>query len=275
MVSVQIIFLERRDSLLSVIEKVSFRGDKPWNEDRLVVDGGYYVVIDGSTPENPSLFKGYNSSGEWIADKFREFLSLSSNNELDFRMKCIEFINYTFEIFRETEEHNSPCLTCAAVSFLGDTLHCDVIGDCSIYLRWKTGKIKLLTDKSIDEFSKKTLRMKREAMAKGEDPEEAVTKQQQANRFYMNKRDGYYVVGYNNGFLEGFQSIAIPVNAIDKILLCTDGFSRVFDYGLVSSRDIFHKEVTLNEAVKLLRDYENTHGNKVKKSDDATALLLA
>ena len=97
----------------------------------------------------------------------------------------------------------------------------------------------------------------------------------------MNVNGGYWVIGFEGDFENQFVEITYNECEISKILICTDGFERLMnEFSLIDIAHLFSEEILLNDAISILRGYEEAHYNSnnypcVKKSDDATAIMIS
>ena len=90
----------------------------------------------------------------------------------------------------------------------------------------------------------------------------------------MNQPDGYWTVSYLGKFEEEYSSFQCAEAEVEAILLCSDGFDRMFSLGLTAPMDLLTQKYSLKKALSELRDMEQSIDQDVKKHDDASAILL-
>ncbi len=251
-------------------------GNGKWGEDRVFAGDGLYFVIDGATPISGFPFGGYHTGAEWMADALRQYLALPGSGDGDIPFLCKQFTTQTYEAVRKAfdDVQDMPSLTIAAIRRNEESTIGYVLGDCSIYVLTKTGEITRLTDQRTAAFYEKTLQAKADARKMGYDVEAAVQCQRRRNKAAMNRPGGFWTVSYTGDYEDEFFSFRIPTTETKAILLCTDGFDRIFSRGLFSPGCLLQEEVSLAEAISRLRAAEKESPGDVKQHDDAAAILL-
>lgn len=265
------------------ISSIISSGNGIWNEDRLLISEKIIGVIDGATPIHKMKYMEYHTLAEWMVDNFeKKFNDIVIKGENSYKQICRQFIHEMGEdrFIKSLEDYDKPCFTSATVTILDDKIKCEIIGDSFIYIQNKSGKLIQLTDKRVDKYSGRTVEVTNKARCNDLDIETAVEKQKMKNRKMMNVKGGYWVVAFNGYFEDEFIEEYFPINDINRILICTDGFERLQqEFSLISFEQILNDEISLDTATDLLRDYENNNYLKddypcVKKSDDSAAILL-
>ena len=96
----------------------------------------------------------------------------------------------------------------------------------------------------------------------------------------MNTNNGYWVITYTGNFEHQFFLDNFNVNDISRILICTDGFDRIFNIipDPIPLKKILTSSISLEEALKHLRASENKFKNddlwQAKLHDDVAAILM-
>lgn len=265
------------------IKDIVYRsGNGLYNEDVYIVSERVVVVADGATPVRQTPFGGYASYAMWFVNAFKsEFVSTypTPSPMPEFIRKCVGQIRQEAPL-QELPVYDKPSFTVAVIENLQNSLHCSLLGDCCIYLFTRKRKVIRLYDDRIEKFSAVTLRKMQSAKQQEKDVEAVVNEQKIENINYRNKPDGFWVVGYEGEYDKEFLTADYRDSDIGTILLCSDGFERIFkEFGLLAPADILSEKVTLEEAFNMLRNYEALHQNEadypcVKAKDDVTALLL-
>ena len=255
-------------------------------EDKIAVSESCCAVIDGATPVKKFAFKGYNSNAEWMADKFSKYIVKNHTLGMDFIDLCKNFIDDTKnEYYLEKEDKDNkltmPSLTTAAVTLNGDKVGVRVMCDSTAYILFKKGYIGVYTDRRVDEFSKRTLKAKAIAKEKGIDAAPLLLEQRRKNKERMNADYGYWVVTYIGKFEHEFLSDDFDMEDISRILICTDGFDRIFNAipDPIPLMKILRGSISLDEAVKYLRMSEDKFKDddlwQAKLHDDVAAILIS
>lgn len=96
-----------------------------------------------------------------------------------------------------------------------------------------------------------------------------------ANREAMNTENGFWTVSFYGNYKDEFIQRSFDTSKLNRCLIMSDGFERVFSNGLVSYEDVLSETVSLESALKTLRDWEDSNeSSEVKRHDDATAILV-
>lgn len=265
------------------IKDIVYRsGNGRYNEDIYIVSEHVVVVADGATPVRQTPFGGYASYAMWFVNTFKsEFISAypTAFPMPEFIRECIGRIKQGIPL-QELPVYDKPSFTVAVVENWKNNLHCSLLGDCCIYLFTREKKVIRLYDDRIEKFSAITLRKMQSAKEQKKNAETVINEQKIENIRCRNKADGFWVVGYEGKYDKEFLTADYRESDIETILLCSDGFERIFkEFGLLVPTDILSEKVTLEEAFSMLRNYETLHQNEadypcVKAKDDVTALLL-
>lgn len=250
-----------------------------WGEDRLLAAGDLACVIDGATSITRVPFEGFHSNAEWMAETLARHVERCAPDGRSHPQVCREMVDQTAGAWASSvAEHDLPCLTTAAVRREGDLLKCWVLGDCSIYLLLEDGSVQHVTDRRIAAFYSRTVKAQEDARRRGGDVAEAVRQQRLHNKSSMNRPEGYWTVAYTGDFERRFVEYTVEADRIRGALLCTDGFDRLFDFGLADPGALLEGKLSLHHALELLRGAEKAREDaqniNVKRHDDVAAILL-
>lgn len=301
---------------MEILDQITDYCNDGWGEDRMFVTGTLCGVVDGATPVKRMNCGGYHSSAEWMVDTFQRYAMKAGDK--DFRYICRDFVNETGnrEYIAGLSSVDKPCFTAAAVREAGDRIEGALLGDSSIYVELKCAdkrsaegtdkgntecpdhvKIVSYCDDRAAHFSARTVAVMQDAKERGLDEKEiaeVVSIQKAKNRKMMNHEGGYWVVAYEGDFVDEFTCFSYSISDVERILLCSDGFARLFDMEnqqTVSVEDILSSKISLHDAVKILRHAEEQEAfhqyvgqsdgkaggqnrGQVKVHDDVTAILL-
>jgi serine/threonine protein phosphatase PrpC len=261
------------------IDSLTSAGNGLWNEDGLLLSKNIIGVIDGETPIRKIEYKGYNTLTEWMVDNFIEKFNKMDSSKKEYKKICRNIIDeFKKDSFiSNLNVHDKPCFTSATVTFRSNEILCQVLCDSYIHIQKMDGDIIKITDSRHDLFSDKTVVAANESKIGSE---ERLSRQKLENRKMMNLKGGYWTVAFVGDFENEFIEEKFELKDVKRILICTDGFARLYEeFSLLSVEEILSGESSLDESLKILRDYENeNYLNEnypcVKKSDDATAVLL-
>ncbi|KDM92911.1 protein phosphatase 2C domain-containing protein [Photobacterium galatheae] len=236
--------------------------------DRVGIGTNCMWVIDGASEVVKS---DEDSKATWLIDTLNSELQHHSPGGI--KQTLSDRMNYILSKYSLAQElssrpkENQPCFTLAMLKKYGEKLEVGVIADASVILLMSDGEIKVITDKRINPFSDRTLSFRDKTKQK---------EQMIENRRFMNQQGGYWVGTSGLDWVPETKVSVFSVQDVEKVLLCSDGFTRVFQNGLVSYRSVLSGSVDIGEALELLREREKIHPLKeVKQHDDASAILIS
>ena len=262
---------------MKIIDQILHFPNKSWGEDRIFIGNNLVGVIDGSSPISVIPISPYHSQAEWLSENLAQKIPLYGNAYLpDICKNITNQLNAShFSVLKKFNEATLPCAVLAGIQMIDDYLHGYVIGDCTLIIQFHTGEIKILTDNRIRHFSNLTRIVRNEALLSGNDSVKAVKNQMTQNRKMMNTTDGFWTVALTGAFQTQFLECQYKIEEINKCLLFSDGFERVFSNSLCSISDILDSKVTLYSALHSLRNWEKSSTNlDVKQHDDVSAVLI-
>jgi len=258
---------------MSKLETILDFSHGSWGEDRIFAGEKLCFVIDGATPISGAPFGAYHTGAEWMAEELSRYLA---EHDGEIPALCKQFTEQTQCLLQEEfrDVHSMPCAVLSAVRWEKAHIQGYVLGDCAVYVLHNSGEIACYADRRTATFYKKTLQAKANAAKAGMDVEEAVRDQRKKNKAAMNQPGGYWTVSYIGDFEREFCTFRIPAEEIQGILLCSDGFDRIFERNLFTPEDILRGKISLNAALSKLRAAEKVSSADVKVHDDASAILL-
>ena len=265
---------------MKILDSIIDFPNRSWGEDRVFVGNDRAGVIDGSSPINVVPLEEYHSQAEWLADNLSKRLSRNKHNNLNLPNACKVITDNLKKnnqnILSQLNDANSPCTVFAGIEEKDGFVYGYVLGDCTLVVEFSDSKdIQVITDNRIRHFSNLTKEKKNKALAEGRDYKEAVRKQMTKNRQAMNTKNGFWTIALRGEYQKEFLQYQYKKDSIRRCLLFSDGFERVFEHSLYSYRDILNQKVSLADATKYLRDWEDKAVNlDVKRHDDVSAILV-
>lgn len=265
-----------------VIDRLAHSGINGFSEDAAYEGTDFFWVADGASAIRNDTFAGYASYAMWFTHLFREQFEKIASPSVPFPelvKRCIDSIEQAFPL-SDLDWYDKPNFTISALQIDQAYARLYTLGDCSLYLLKQDGTIDRIYDDRVDRFYSQTIRAAQMARSRGEDTAASVRRQMLENREARNREGGFWVVGYGGRYEQEFRTAACRMHDIKRILICSDGFNRIFkEFSLYTLSDLLTGTVTLGKAYETLYTYETTHGTDadfpcVKIHDDATALLI-
>ena len=240
-------------------------------------------VIDGSSPISIVSLGEYHSQAEWLADNLSKNLSkrlIVGSNQHNLPNACKALTDNlkknNQEFLNQLTDAISPCAVFAGIEEKDGNVCGYVLGDCTLVVEFTDSEeIQVITDNRIRHFSNLTKEKKNKALAEGRGYMEAVREQMTKNRAVMNTKEGFWTIALRGEYQEEFLKCQYKKDLVKNCLLFSDGFERIFEHSLYSYRDILNQKVSLTDATKYLRDWEDKVVNlDVKRHDDVSAILV-
>lgn len=264
---------------MRIVDKVLDFPNGSWGEDCFILgeNSRFIGVLDGSSPITKLPMKGYHSQAEW-------FVQLLSNKIVEdstirkFAEVCQHSVDELWsennEILSNMSSENLPCSMLSAMELEDNFVNFYVLGDCGLAFKRLDGVSEVITDTRVNYYSDKTKQVRLGAIANGVDSLVAVQKQMTENRACMNVEGGFWTASFKGYFEIEMLTSSVPVSQLDCCLLYSDGFARGFEVGLYSYDSILTQSISLESALKMLRDWESTSSLEVKRHDDVSAILV-
>lgn len=263
------------------IETISYKGSGKVNEDLFGYKNNTYWVMDGVSPITDKLFLSSTSDASYLVKHMSyEMNMILQNTSLD----NIQLLKSANKMVRKKIDPHilnylknnkfQPSFTIAILQVDSKYIKINILSDCYVIIKFDN-HIEILTDKRINSISKKTNNVKQWIKQNNISKELAnkmIYSQIAQNRSKMNI--DYWVGTLDGKAFDHTIEYTFEKSTIEQILICTDGFFRVFNYDLVSFDTLFSSEYSLNYFYKVLFQFEEKNSNEVKKHDDTTAILL-
>lgn len=224
-------------------------------------------IIDGADAltSNPI----HDSPAQWLVDSFSEALGEDCETNLEASLHSALNKLLSLPVGKKIAELSTVqqgCFTLAIAKLVAHQVSFGIIGDAHILLLKEDNSICHFSDNRIRTFTEKT---------RTRPTTEKKHEQMILNRSYMNKPDGYWTGTLENNWPSQIVNFDIPVTQCKRILLCSDGFYRAHDFGLIDWQDVLLEQKSLKAVYQDLRQYEfATQLEEVKQHDDVSALLL-
>lgn len=268
------------------VKAVSFAGME-LNEDKVIYGEDYVLLLDGATSLGKNIFSNYESDGVWYVECFSKYIK----NNIREDAKSCELINNAIlhiteqikNVDEKLEGNVMPSASMVLIRNLPKGLEITSIGDCSVLICFKSGKIELLQDERLPKLDGKVLKrlndIAREKNINVVQARNEVTEDLIANRRRMNKPEGYQVLSTSEVNFNTVITEIINVDEVETIYTYSDGIAQYYDtLGIVNDFKEFAKileKFTFEEIVEQIKtvQYEDKNFNeypRFKISDDAT-----
>lgn len=269
---------------MKIVDKISSKGDGKVNEDIWGSSGNRFWVIDGVTAKTQKKFYSLVSDAEFLVNNFSNKLvdcckknEQISNKELMHQAMIEVRKGLDKRTFEENEKRIQPSFAIAIVKINNELIELDVLSDCYVIIK-RREEIFTYTDSRIDIIAEKTKKVRKfiaENNIKGEGAIQLLTNQKRKNRELMNMAGGYWVGTIDGKAFDNMYSKKFLIRDVEGILLCTDGFYKIFEKDICKPRDILEGKISLKASVNILREYEKNNAEEgMKVSDDATAMRI-
>jgi hypothetical protein len=254
-------------------------------EDRVGVRGDLAWVIDGATPVAPSRLPDGASEAAWLASALdRELRAHASEPLPNLRALAAAVIAAVRDSAPPswlTGTVLPPSAALALVRHHGDSVEYLVLADVSVHV----GEHPPVTDLSAELLNGPAYYHFKQALARTGNLAEAqntvAAELTEHRRSYMNQLGGYWVAALDPAAATHALHGHYPAPAGTRVLLCTDGFSRLWDtLGILNStQEVMERSRTLVQFTEELRTAEEADAQcgmvaRWKASDDVGALLL-
>jgi hypothetical protein len=246
-------------------------------QDRDLVADDLIVVIDGASPVSPGpVDVGDFAAAAAAALAAHEPVSLTQ------RVRCA--IN---EVGVNTGDVSTPSAALVVAQARDGWLEVGVLGDCVGVAITHAGEVLMAPRDerlaAIDAFHAAQIG---EIMSRGlsfEIARSSIRDSLIAQRLLVNTESGYWIFCHDPAAADHLGQFRTPLAEVDALLLCSDGFARLWElFGVVSEPGALvrlARQMGLPAAGRLLRSLEEAPDSvirapRVSQLDDATALLL-
>lgn len=279
---------------LELLDSLSIPGDpaRP-NEDSFSHSANAAAVFDGTTGLGELLMPG-RSDAQWIAQfgarRFRAHAEGGDGGIRDWLRAAAADAQKSYRALRKREPaENYEIAYASAVLATPDAGSLRVLwfGDCAALLRNGNGEFAIVGD-TMDKRESERARVVRLAKPGGRGPAAAGVREEflpalRASRNTVNSPGGDWLFAPDIACADHAKELRVTAPADSPILLASDGFlALATDYGRYSLEALFDAAVkrglaVLGEELRAVEatDPEGLRYPRFKRSDDATALLLA
>lgn len=178
--------------------------------------------------------------------------------------------------------------SCAVIAFTAGEGHLlgALLGDCLGVIRRRDGRCTIARDRRLDRFDGPVAAQMARDVAGGmslDAAREAAGRQLLANRNEANTEGAYWLFADDPAAAEQLSLISTPLEEVEEVLLCTDGFTRLIDpFEIAPDAEELIQRAGSDGLAALgseLRAAETapssfTRFPRLDVSDDATAILL-
>jgi len=266
-----------------MIEVYSSKGSGKVNEDTFGYTKNRFWVIDGATSISDKAFFSNISDANFLVSMFSSELNkiAENSNEPNRELLFNAMKNLSNKLkkkkFSYSDKPYQPSFAIACVSIVDNTVSLDILSDCYVIIK-KNNSIEIFTDKRIERVAQCTNGLK-DKIKKDNIPsdiaKDLLKEQIRKNRRKMNTSDGYWVGTIDGEAFTQMYSRSFNFEGIDEILICSDGFYRIFLNNLMTIEEFFKLNISLENAINILREYESNNENvEYKKNDDSTAIKI-
>lgn len=262
--------------------------EKKFNEDTYFISNNFAFVIDGA-----SMITNKENSN-YIIHRFvndlKKNLSIELyNNNISIVCALESALKNTLNSKLKNEYiSNDVSAAISIIRFLDSYCEIFTLGDCSILLElddtikeFKSKDIEVLDKKVLDEM--KNISIKENISILESREHNVIVNYLKNNRLLKNKENGYWIldttgVGIKNGFYT-----KIKKEIINGILICSDGFSQVYDtlniYSDFNKLFLDLKIFSINKVLFTILEKQNNDKllnefPRFSKTDDTTAIYI-
>jgi serine/threonine protein phosphatase PrpC len=278
---------------LRVLDEISLPGSPTRaNEDSYGSTGTIAFVLDGVTGLADAPLLAGPSDAAWVAAAARDlFLEYGPGRASDLRgliRLVAEGIVKRFEHERSrapAERYELPWTTLSMIGIAGNTLHIAYLGDSRVLVETAEGEVHNFGTHPTRTAFEQRMSAKFVAQGKGigvEAMRATVLPEMRRIRNTVNTQGGFWLLGADPEAAAHAGVTSLTLSGPATVMLTTDGFYALKeDYEVFDDRDLVATAQTLGFAqmgAQLRRiedeDPEGKRFARMKKSDDATALLV-
>lgn len=266
---------------------LSHQGDGLGNEDIVVIENNIYWVFDGATPIYKNMpIDGYTSNAQWLVNELSTIMRKYISNGFSqgfiplLYMAVPELNEKHSDITAAFSTSDPPSFTLAAVSISDDLLRLHVLGDCAIYLLMNDESVLHIGDNRYNKYEERLTDFRNALHEQGDN---SLTKYKELRieiKKQMNVPGGFWLGAVNTSWIPEIISTEVARENIKRVLLCSDGFARLFKIdNHITVKNILNGDVSIEDGYRYLRSQEESVPELrrlwSKMSDDASAILLS
>jgi hypothetical protein len=249
-------------------------------------------VIDGATGVVDPLMPCV-SDAAWFAQRASRLIAdfIADDSKVGTRALLIAVINAcrrelennAFRSASRLDEH--PSAAFAMVRVFDGRIELSTLGDCRIGYLDHSRRPTIFGTTGLEKFERRTVALAKSIRAQSPDigPEEFLAQlkpQLRENRRYMNRPDGYWVLGTDPAAADHIDTTTLNASGGDRFFLASDGFLRLSElFQVASANDLLgiETQASFTDWLNRLRDLERAPGSmasypRVKMHDDASFL---
>lgn len=274
--------------------------EKSKNEDMLGSVGNFFWVLDGATPLSQEKYLDAESDAAWFVQTLNQSMITSitkqetihdaqAGSEISCVMHralsaCKEDILAIYPNYLSLPKADQVSASGVFIRIGELYLEYFILSDCYLACQQR-GQIQCFVDERLgrwDAISQNEIK-KRQAVT-GCSHQEAfqyMLPLLRQHRSLMNTEEGYWSFSVDAQGIGNALTGRLPLLAPTKILLCSDGFARIFEtFQIFTIEQILEGHVRLETAVRCLREAEKQDAAcmrfpRVKTYDDVTAILIS
>lgn len=258
--------------------------DDHLNEDAVSVGRACAIVVDGATP----LFIDNDTLG--LVAKFSSRLASDLNNNFlqdQALARCVfDTRDAMANDFISPNQVDPPSASLAAAVIGEEKINYIVIGDCKFVRIPASGGESIVFDERLPDLNRKSTLELKKLQDSGVSHKDAVSQcmgLQKLHRINETTRGGGMSLSATVNQIPVFLEGEFFTHSGDRILLCSDGFSRLVDTykTFLTYRDLADNisQFGIDSIIKKLREIEDNDSEcrvypRMKKSDDASCVLI-
>lgn len=237
------------------------------NEDTVFACENYAMVIDGATGLLKENITDRPSDAQWFSETMKDYLVENLGNTSksieDIMKDAILFVDKKYHTFDGAENVKSkPSAGIAVLRRNGDNIEYFLLGDCTITIKDKSGKIHhlwiedlpILDGKNIDKMA----RLAKEKNINVIDARPLISDDLLATRLTQNTPQGYYILSNDTTACDHALVGSFPIENIDSIYGVTDGFGQIFDVFKIHSKEELFDELKSRKIEDIYRELYDT-----------------
>lgn len=246
--------------------------------------GGGHGVNEDAHGRYQSRFWVLDGAGGGSAPLVRRFSEALAHDYGDLPLKsiCAKAMGRVSDAGHAGYDQNAASFAMVMARIDRDWIEISCLSDCAAIL-WRGDKCEVYTDGRINKITKRTGRVinhVKNLVENGDMPDHEgkalVMRQIAKNKRMMNRPGGYYVGDIGGAAFKHAENWRVSTRDVSQIILCSDGFMRLFDYQLMTMHEFFTNGVTLDHAAEILRLHERAMPawTEIKRHDDITAVRI-
>ena len=264
------------------------------NEDGLVLGNNLFMVFDGATSLGDQRIDSHESDASWFVDAMsRHFLPIwaagnsfpsSLEQALEGCMKEFEDLTHRKLGSGEVRKHELPSASMAAVAVENNGISAFRFGDCSCYCKSSHGACSIFDRSTLERLDSIAVNALVDELRRGSTVEQArhsIFGLLRSHRSRMNGPGGYGALSLSKECMSYLESRLLECEGLTGILLFTDGFGAIEQYGDYGVETLFREceQRGLDDVIREIRERETDDESllsfpRLKQHDDASALFL-